>query len=169
MAAAVAAVEGQGGPRRMGRKKADRGAAAADHARPMPMRGAHGPQTDGPGYMGQGYAGRVGPDTVAALASLQGEPAGPPPPPGPATSSAAASSSSRQEALANFLQSMGTMIRAMDDARGQVVRPSSPGGTARARDLAGGPHLGANLVGRPNAPQLSCPRCILCTEESCDV
>ena len=113
--AAVAAVEGQGGPRRMGRKKADRGAAAADHARPMPMRGAHGPQTDGPGYMGQGYVGRVGPDTVAALASLQGEPAGPPPPPGPATSSAAASSSSRQEALANFLQSMGAMVRAMDD------------------------------------------------------
>ena len=115
VAAAVAAVEGQGGPRRMPRKKADRGAAAADHARPMPMRGAHGPQTDGPGYMGQGYVGRVGPDTVAALASLQGEPAGPPPPPGPATSSAAASSSSRQEALANFLQSMGAMVRAMDD------------------------------------------------------
>ena len=35
--------------------------------------------------------------------------------PGPATSSAAASSSSRQEALANFLQSMGAMVRAMDD------------------------------------------------------
>ena len=172
VAAAVAAVEGQGGPRRMGRKKADRGAAAADHARPMPMRGAHGPQTDGPGYMGQGYVGRVGPDTVAALASLQGEPAGPPPPPVRLLQAPHLN----QAALANFLQSMGAMVRAMDDP-GQVVRPSSPKGTARARDLrsrqppqaAGGPRLGANLVGRPNAPQLSCPRCILCTEESCDV
>lgn len=46
----------------------------------------------------------------------------------------------------------------------------------RLPQAAGGPHLGANLVGRPNAPQLSwaldlrsCPRCILCTQESCDV
>ena len=109
VAAAVAAVEGPGGPRRMPRKKADRGAAAA-------VRGAHGRPT-AQATWGK-VVGRVGPDTVAALASLQGEPAGPPPPPGPpgpATSSAAASSSSRQEALANFLQSMGAMVRAMDD------------------------------------------------------
>ena len=146
----------------MPRKKADRGAAAADHARPMPMRGAHGPQTDGPGYMGQGYAGRVGPDTVAALASLQGEPAGPPPPPGPATSSAAASSSSRQEALANFCNRWERWSVRWT-IRGQVVRPSFPKGTARARDLRSRqPRLPQAAGGTP-------ARCILCTEESCDV
>ena len=156
--AAVAAVEGQGGPRRMSRKK-------ADHARPMPMRGAHGPQTDGPGYMGQGYVGRVGPDTVAALASLQGGPAGPPPPPGPPTIRLLQAPRRGKKLLRTFC-SRWERWSVRWTIRGQVVRPSSPKGTARAaraRDpRSRQPRLPQAAGGTP-------ARCILCTEESCDV
>ncbi|CAE7399841.1 RPT6A [Symbiodinium sp. CCMP2592] len=86
---------------------------------------------------GQGYVA-PGPDTVAALgfsaAQLQG-PSPMPPPAGPPDSQASGSAASsgrggrRNELLANFLQSMGSLVREMgDDVPLPKQGPSPPSG-----------------------------------------